>query len=430
MNIKQTREELRAHLVAAREIADAAEKAGRELTGEERETIAKRIQEAGSLKERLAQAESDQEMLKRISDLGAGLGEGPKMTPSGIVVPGRQRKSLGQAFLEDEAYNEWFKHVAPTGELSVKREIKSSPAVMVGGIPGFRKDLITGEDSTSAGAFVNTDYTGIYEPLGRQELTIRDLVSIRQTTSDTVEFVRQTVQVTEAEVVPEANVKEYTGATGEIEGRKPQGKMYFEKVQATVKTIAVWVGATKRALSDAAQIRGIIDHELREDVAEEFEDQIINGTGVGDDFTGLLNTAGTLSQAWDTDIFTTARKAKTALRLLGRSRPTAWVMNPADAEKLDLETDANGRYYYNGPQREGATPLWSYPVIDSETMPEGTAVLGDWRKAVIWDRERTSISVTDSHEDWFVRNMIAILCEMRAAFGVIRPSAFVEVEIQ
>ena len=48
----------------------------------------------------------------------------------------------------------------------------------------------------------------------------------------------------------------------------------------------------KRALSDAAQIRGIIDQELRDDLAEELEDQILNGNGVGENFTGMLQHGG------------------------------------------------------------------------------------------------------------------------------------------
>ena len=36
---------------------------------------------------------------------------------------------------------------------------------------------------------------------------------------------------------------------------------------------------------------------------------------------------------------------------------------------------------------------------------------------------------TDSHSDFFVKNLIAILAEMRAAFGVIRPAAFVTIDL-
>ena len=55
--------------------------------------------------------------------------------------------------------------------------------------------------------------------------------------------------------------------------------------------------------------------------------------------------------------------------------------------------------------------------------------MGDFRTAVLWDREQAAVHVTDSHDDWFVKNIIAILAEMRAAFGVIRPAGFVSIDL-
>jgi HK97 family phage major capsid protein len=105
------------------------------------------------------------------------------------------------------------------------------------------------------------------------------------------------------------------------------------------------------------------------------------------------------------------------------------VFNPVDWETVELLQDVVNRYYGNGPFAQGPNMLWGYPVVTSQSKPAGTAILADWRKAVLWDREAASISVTDSHEDWFIRNLVAILAEMRAAFGLIRPSAFCEVEL-
>jgi HK97 family phage major capsid protein len=143
----------------------------------------------------------------------------------------------------------------------------------------------------------------------------------------------------------------------------------------------------------------------------------------------LLETEGILAQAWDTDMLTTIRKARTTLRVTGRSRPTAMLAHPNDAETLDLLKDSAGRYYFGGPQQGGVQQVWRVPVVECEAIPEGTGLMGDYRKAVIWDRERATISVSDSHSDFFIRNMVAILAEQRAAFGVIRPSAFITIDL-
>ena len=422
MNLKELQEKRATALTAAKAICDEAEKAGRDFSDEERGKVAGYLTEATELKGQIEKLEDDAELRKQIVAMGAGL-EGQTQGNQ----PG-EGKSLGERFTEAEAYKGWMSQIAPSGHVPDRARVQSPPIEFKGSVFG-RKTLVTGADATQAGAFVVPDYTGIYEPLGRLPLVARGLISVRQTTSDTVEFVRQTVQAAAATPVVEANVTDYTGATGEESGEKPETEIGFEKVTETVKTIAVWIPATKRALSDAAQIRGIIDQELRDDLNEELEDQIFNGSGVGEDFTGILNTAGILTQAWDTDIFRTARRAKTTLQVTGRATPTAYVMNPEDWETIELAQDAENRYYYGGPLSNGEKRLWGVPVVESEMIAEGTGLLGDFRKAVLWDKESITLSVSDSHEDFFIRNMVAILAELRAAFGLIRPSAFVVIDM-
>lgn len=412
---------LRELLLAARAICDAAEKEHRDFTDDERAKVGALLADAAKIREQIKTAEGDAALRQQILDMGAGIELAEPRAPQPGQPAGRG-KSVGQQFIEAPAFREWMKRIAPNGNVPESLKGISSPAIAF-------KELITGTDDTSAGAFVQTDYTGIYEPLGRYPLNVLGLVNRRTTTSDLVEFVRQTKKIQEAAPTAEANVKYPTGATGEITGTKPQGSITFEKVQAPVKTIPVYVGATKRALSDAAQIRGIIDQELRDDLAEELEDQILNGDGVGENFTGIVNSAGVLTQAFNTDILTTTRQAVTTLETVGLAMPTAWVFHPTDWETIELLRGADGHFYYGGPAVQGPRQLWGYPVVKSQAKALGSALLADWRKAVLWDRQQATISVTDSHDDWFIRNLVAILAEMRAAFGLIRPSAFCEVEL-
>jgi Phage capsid family len=50
--------------------------------------------------------------------------------------------------------------------------------------------------------------------------------------------------------------------------------------------------------------------------------------------------------------------------------------------------------------------------------------VGDWTQMVMWLREGTQVLASDSHNDYFVRNLVAILAEFRAAVGVLAPAAF------
>lgn len=101
--------------------------------------------------------------------------------------------------------------------------------------------------------------------LGRKELTIRNLVSVRRTGSDTVEYVAQTAHTNAAAVVPEATSSAAPTAPASGGGAlipnagggyKPEGSWAFERKTAVVKTIAEWVPATKRALADVAASKG------------------------------------------------------------------------------------------------------------------------------------------------------------------------------
>lgn len=299
------------------------------------------------------------------------------------------------------------------------------------------KGLFIGGSSTSAGAFVVPERTDIVETLGRKALTIRNLISVRRTGSDTVEYVEQTSHTNAAAVVAEATssaaptAPETAGplvlATGG--GYKPEGAWAYTKRTAVVKTIAEWVPATKRALADVAALEDLINDELRADVAEAEEAQILNGNGSGENFTGINNWSGVQTQTFTTDLFTSVRKAITKARTVGRVNPNGIVVNPADAEAIDLIKDADGRFFYGGPFAIGPRTLWGLPIVESETQPAGEALVGDFSKAVVWDREETTVTMTDSHADFFIRNMVAILAEERLAFAVTRPTAFVKTDI-
>ncbi len=425
MDAKEIREKVKAALLAAKGIADAVDEAKRDFTAEERNQVKGYLEEAKTLREQLKSLEDDAAMRQQILDFGMGLEV--KESSDGKLLPGiaaGKGKSFGERFVEAEAFQNWLKQVAPNGQLPVGMKGIQSPPVE---FKHLMKALITGGSDTSAGAFVETDYTGISEALGRRPRTLLDLIPRGNTTSDTIEFVRQTAQVTQAAVVPESNVTDYTGATGQVEGVKPEGTSTWEQVTENVKTIAVWIPATKQALSDAGQLRSLIDLELKEDLQECLEDEVYGGAGGSTHFTGIISTSGVLEQDWNTNLRTTTRKAKTAIMTTGRSVPTAWLMNPADVEAVELDADnyKERQPYYNVETGR----LHGIPVVESQVVTEGQALLADWRKCRIWDREQATISVSDSHSDFFIRNMVAILCELRAAFGVIRPTAFIKVDL-
>jgi len=428
MNLKQLQKKHEDLLVKGRGMYETAEKEKQDFSEAEWTELKQLDTDVAEVLGEIEKAKADTALADRLKATFGAPTPGP--SPVGTGEGGKGR-TLGEMFTESPQFKNWYKSVAPSGYIPQGARGLISPPVEIKTLPGLfgRKTLVTGEGATSGGAFVETDYTGIYEPIGRYALTVLDLISRRQTTSDLVSFVRQTAQVTQAAAVQEANVTEYAGSTGEISGEKPEGTTTFVEVQLPVETIAVWIPATKRALADVPQLRGILDQELRDDITEELENQLINGTGVAPQLTGVLSTAGILAQAWNTDIVVTARQAITTLMVTGRTIPNGWVLNPNDWETVDLMTDSDGQYFFGGPVRAGTRTLWGIPVAQCVHLAEGEGILANWNKAVLWDREQMTIQVSDSHEDFFIRNLVAILCEMRATFGLISPDSFIVMDL-
>lgn len=387
----------------------------RELTQEERGRLEEHLKTARDAKERMAQAKKDQEMLGAVEALGEiGLKKDDTHQPG-------FGKSIGERFINAVEFKTWQRNSFPNGNIPQEMRIGNSPPVSFGGM----KDLITGASDTSGGAAVPNDFRGLLDGTGtlQRPLTIRDIVTVGQTGSDLIEYAKLSAFTNNAATVAEATAT--TGASG----LKPESALTMSRETAAVKTVAHWIPLTKRALADVAQIQTIVDGFLRYGLEEELEDQMIGGNGAGENFTGIANTSGTQSQGWDSDLLTTTRKARTLVRTVGRSVPTAWLLNPADWEQVDLLQNDTGSYFFGGPTNLGTPRLWGLPVVESEAVPAGTGYVGDFRQCVLWDREQAMVQVSDSPGDQFLRNMVTVLAELRAAFGVIRPAAIVEVDL-
>lgn len=348
----------------------------------------------------------------------------------------KQSKSVSQLLLSDGDYSEWFKKMAPHGAFSEKVRV-ASPQVS---IPGGLKALVTGSSDSSAGAFIFNDVQqNLNQFITRRPLVMRDVITIGTTAGDLIEYVRQVSETNNAAMVPEATstapIGDGTGGTttAALGGVKPESGMVFERVTTPVKTVAHWMPATKRSLADAGQMSTLIDSFLRYGLEEELEDQMVLGDGSGENFDGLTNLSGVTSQAWDTNLLVTTRRARTKVRLVGRAAPTAYLLNPYDWENIQLiradEDGASGPFLFGGPAANEVPTLWNLPVVECESVPQGVGYVGNFKTLILWDREQAGVQITDSHNDFFVRNLIAILAEARAAFGCLKPSAIVEMDL-
>lgn len=429
----QTKREQMEQLAAEmRSYADQADAKDGGATAEDQTKILEMAARFAGLKKA---ADNDTAITKALADSASYVGSLTEV-PDGVIksladvtpangpaVPAAQAKTWGELFVGSQAYGDFKNRYANAAGIipHSTKGIQSSPFTFEG------KDLITGTSATSAGAAVRNDfYAPITDLVGQRELTVADLVTNGSTDSDTVEYVRVTGKTNAASPVVEASAASGTWGT------KPESAIALEVVSTTVKTIATWIPITKRAASDAMQVRTLVDNFLQYAVEEELEDQILSGAGTGENFTGILNSSPETVGSTGTDIDAIVDAIR-KIRVTGRRRPTAVVMHPNDwfstnflLAKTGDGTNSAANYLIGDPRAsvDQLNQLWGLRVVVTEAMTENTALVGDFRQAVLWRREGVSLSVSDSHSDFFVRNLLAILAELRAAFGVLDPQAF------
>lgn len=339
-----------AHTEKAREIIEAnADKDPSDWSEDDRKSYDEALAKGREKLEEIKTAKQDLAILDGAKALADEIGN-PEDVKADLDAQGRQPirervKSLGLQVVESPEFKAMLKpFTGGDGNVRIgeKTRIQSDPISI--------KGLFVGGTDTSAGAFVVNEQTGIVEMLGRRELKIRDLISVRRTGSDAVEYVEQTSHTNAAAVVAEATSSAPPTAPGTAGalvldaagGYKPEGAWAFVRRTAVVKTIAEWVPATKRALADVAQLEGLINDELRLDIAEAEEGQILAGDGSGENFTGIRNWSGVQS----------GRVAGRCLpRRVGRASACVGRADRADGRRIPARSRAGTRRRCGRPRR-------------------------------------------------------------------------------
>jgi hypothetical protein len=206
------------------------------------------------------------------------------------------------------------------------------------------------------------------------------------------------------------------------DGTKPEGDFTLATVEVAVSKIAEFVTASDEVLEDCPSVASLIDNFLISGVNKEKRRQLIAGTGLNGEMRGILNQPDVLTRTHqdtgaggtlDDNFYDTFRRSLTDLWFQGASTDNVCiVMNPRDAEIIDLTKDELGRYLFNDSDCFNRM-LRCMQIRVSANMPQGTAVLGDFSNNwVFYTRKALDIRMGYTG-DQFITNTNTILGEMR-----------------
>jgi HK97 family phage major capsid protein len=250
-----------------------------------------------------------------------------------------------------------------------------------------------------------------------RRMTIRDLLMGGRTTSNLIQYVRESGFTNAAATVSEGD-------------QKPESTITFELTQSPVVTIAHWVKASKQILDDFAQLQSYIDGRLRYGLQLVEEDQLLKGSGVGNNLNGIYTQATAYAQPF---VPSGAPTKIDVIRLmllqaeLAEYPATGIVLHPSDWAAIELTKDAQRGYIFANPQSMATPMLWGRRVVATQAMTVDTALVGAFSLgAQIFDREDANVVISTENQDDFIKNMITIRAEQRLALAVYRPEAFIK----
>jgi HK97 family phage major capsid protein len=102
-------------------------------------------------------------------------------------------------------------------------------------------------------------------------------------------------------------------------------------------------------------------------------------------------------------------------------------MHPNDWYDIRLLRDSQGRYVLGNPGELIAPVLFGLQVLSTVNISAGTFLVGSSSPTAteIRDRMTLMIEVSTEHQDFFVKNLVAIRAEKRLALITRRPASFV-----
>jgi HK97 family phage major capsid protein len=288
------------------------------------------------------------------------------------------------------------------------------------------------QSGQGAGTVIPTYLPGVLPTLFRR-LTVAQLMPNAGISGPTLIYMQETAVTNAAATVAE-------GAT------KPASDITIAQVTENVRKIANTGKISDEMLDDASYVAGYFQGRLVLFVQLAEEDQLLNGSGTAPNLRGLLNRTGLATAVavpgtpTQTDRVDSLYSQISAIRSSSFLEPDGIVMNPTDWKTIRLNKDANNQYFGGGPftgaygvggnpEEHGASgenpDLWGCRVVVTPAIAAGTALVGAFGTAAqVFRRSGITVEMTNSNEDDFKNNLVAMRAEERLALAVYRPGAF------
>lgn len=255
-------------------------------------------------------------------------------------------------------------------------------------------------------------------------LTIRDLLPVSRTTSNLIQFARESAFTNNA--APQgldSSPEQYENTT------KAESAITFTLKNEPVVTLAHFIPVSKQILDDAPALEGFINNRLLYGLKLKEETQLLKGDGAGGEISGLQQDATAYvptSPQLTNEIDILRHAVKQAH--VAEYRPDFVVLNPSDWYDVEIRKvgSSDDRYVVGDPANGLLAPrLWGLDVIVTNSQTAGTFLIGSRNGAMIFDRMDATVEASLEDSTNFQKNMCTIRAEERLALAIWRTEAFI-----
>lgn len=276
--------------------------------------------------------------------------------------------------------------------------------------------LASGQGFVTPGVYDADRSPGIVTE-ARRKLTVRNALTARPTTLPLVYWVK--VQT------PIASASPMMQDEGLV---KNQSSISFTTANSTIRTIATFLKMSRQSLDDFSELGAFLQNALPYYVNRQEETQLLSGDNTGDNLNGLITQASPFNTALlpASAAYTRIDVGACAIEQIGIADeidPTFVIINKTDWWNIKRTKDTLGRYIVP----PDATTLWDLQVVQTNSIAQGTFLVGSGDPAACEIRDRMEMEVLLSYEDsdnW-QRNLVSLRAERRMCLTVMHPGAFV-----
>jgi HK97 family phage major capsid protein len=322
------------------------------------------------------------EQYKSLRDELADLAQ--KQSPASVDA---QVKTAGQEFVSSEMYKAMASGQREKARIEVKNTVVTGPNM----------PFEVQRDGVIPGSFA--------------PLTIRQQIPTITVASNSVSSLRELAWTSGAVEVSEA-------------AAKPESSITFEPYNVQIEVVAHFIKVSNQLLADAPAVAAYIDTRLRDGLAQRVDRQLLLGTGVTPQLSGLTDAGNfvAFTATSSANLVESINKAKYNRWAVGEVVDTV-IVNPADWAAMEVlrEGAGSGTYLYGAPGTNAGAQPFGVSVVMSPFMPAGQFLIGALRSsAIIYQRQGAVVEMGYVNND-FTNNLITIRAEERLGLGVDRP---------